>query len=75
MTDALSDRPGKTLRADSHVGTAGEFALRERYLAEFPPPELSAEEFTWQDYQVEFCPPEATLKTPISISECCREFR
>ncbi len=36
--------------------------LTERYLAEFPPAELSAEGLTWQDYQAQSCPPEAMLK-------------
>jgi len=34
-----------------------------RYLTEFPPPEQSASDYTWEDYQAEFCPPEAMLMT------------
>ena len=51
------------------MGTAGEFALREGYLAEFPPAELSAEGLTWQDYQAQSCPPEAMLKVLQHLEE------
>ena len=35
--------------------------LVHRYLADQVPPEVSADNYTWEDYQAEFCPPEAML--------------
>ena len=43
--------------------------LRDRYVAEFAPPELSPDEFTWQDYQAQFCPPEVMLTTLEHLEE------
>ena len=51
--------PAETIAED--YGLSAPY-LRERYLAELAPPELSPEEFTWQDYQAESCPPEAMLE-------------
>jgi protein-tyrosine phosphatase len=40
-----------------------------RYLTEFPPPEQSASDYTWEDYQAEFCPPEAMLMTLAHLTQ------
>ena len=40
-----------------------------RYLAEFAPPEVSSTEYTWQDYQREFCPQDAMLRVVQHLEE------
>ncbi len=43
--------------------------LVERYFAEQVPPGLPTDDYTWVDYQREFCPPEAMLKVLDHVDE------
>lgn len=43
--------------------------LIKRHLQEVAPPEVAASGYTWQDYQREFCPPEAMLSTLQHLQE------
>ena len=43
--------------------------LVDRYVAESAPREASGEEYTWQDYEAEFCPQGAMLKTLRHLNE------
>lgn len=43
--------------------------LLDRYFAEQAPPEFNHENYTWEDYQREFCPPDAMLNVLEHIKE------
>ena len=56
---AIAGVPAATIAED--YGLTARY-LVDRYQADPAPPEVSADDHTWQTYQAEFCPPEAMVR-------------